>query len=631
VVRRQIAALTAGAALIFAGPAAAHASATLAARDLPAAGRAAARFELLGLHWQGSGRVRFRTRTIGGRWTSWRRADVDERADAGSPEATPARGWQFGEPYWVGPSDRVEWKAVGRVGRVRAFFVRSPAQAVPPRALDVAGSPRIIMRPAWNADETIRRSAPRYASAVHFAVVHHTAGTNAYSAEESASIVRGIELYHVKGNGWNDIGYNFLVDRYGNVFEGRYGGVARNVVGAHAAGFNTGSVGVAVLGTYGAQQITPAARAALVRLLAWRLDVAHVDPLSTLIWTSGGNSKYPTGTTVALRAITGHRDTGFTECPGAAFYAQLPAVAAAVAQTGLPKLYDPIVRGRLGAPVTFSARLSSPQAWTVSVRNSAGVPVASGSGTGAAVRWIWNSSGAQGRSYSWAIEAPSTRVAKGTFGGSAPEPPPQPLPPVLTEFAVAPTTISPDGDGHADAATVTYRLRRSALVTARVLGEGDVPAVTLFQDQRQSARLQSWSWAADAVPDGRYILEVSARGGDGKIVRATAAVLVDRTLGFVSAQPPVFSPNGDGRLDTITFSFDLGAPATVAVRVVQYSREVALVFGGDLQPGPQQIVWDGTTSNGVVPDGQYDLVVTALDALGSTSQMARFTVDSRAQ
>src|SRR5207253_6993904 len=117
---------------------------------------------------------------------------------------------------------------------------------------------------------------------VHFAIVHHTAGTNSYTEAQSAAIVRGIELYHVKGNGWNDIGYNFLVDKYGQVFEGRYGGMERPVVGAHAMGFNTGSVGVAVIGNYGDSGISVAARASLVRLLAWRLDVAHVDPASRL-------------------------------------------------------------------------------------------------------------------------------------------------------------------------------------------------------------------------------------------------------------------------------------------------------------------------------------------------------------
>src|SRR4029077_1663338 len=104
---------------------------------------------------------------------------------------------------------------------------------------------------------------PSYAPSVQFALVHHTAGTNSYTASQSAAIVRGIELYHVKGNGWNDIGYNLLVDKYGQVFEGRYGGVDRNVIGAHAEGFNTGSVGVAVLGDYGTKQLPAPAKTAL--------------------------------------------------------------------------------------------------------------------------------------------------------------------------------------------------------------------------------------------------------------------------------------------------------------------------------------------------------------------------------
>ena len=146
------------------------------------------------------------------------------------------------------------------------------------RRLSIAGSPKIFMRRGWNANEAIRRGVPAYASSVQFAVVHHTAGSNTYSASQSAAIVRAIEVYHVQGNGWNDIGYNFLVDQYGQVFEGRFGGVERNVIGAHAEGFNTGSVGVAMLGTYGTTTPPAVARTALANLLAWRLDVAHIDP-----------------------------------------------------------------------------------------------------------------------------------------------------------------------------------------------------------------------------------------------------------------------------------------------------------------------------------------------------------------
>ena len=90
--------------------------------------------------------------------------------------------------------------------------------------------------------------------------------------------MRGIQLYHVQGNGWNDIGYNFLVDRFGTVYEGRYGGIERNVVGAHAQGFNTGSVGVAVSAPSSRERPRACGREALERLLAWRLDVAHADP-----------------------------------------------------------------------------------------------------------------------------------------------------------------------------------------------------------------------------------------------------------------------------------------------------------------------------------------------------------------
>src|SRR6185312_15588347 len=162
------------------------------------------------------------------------------------------------------------------------------ARRVSLRTLSTAGSPAIVPRLGWNANERIRRAKPRYATALRFALVHHTAGSNSYSRTQSAAIVRAIEIYHVLGNGWNDIGYNFLVDKYGRIYEGRYGGIDRNVVGAHAQGFNTGSVGVALMGTYTSRAPT-AARRSLEALLAWRLDLAHVDPRGTLTYISGGN------------------------------------------------------------------------------------------------------------------------------------------------------------------------------------------------------------------------------------------------------------------------------------------------------------------------------------------------------
>ena len=214
--------------------------------------RSGKRFDLVGVHWRGSGRVELRTRAASGAWSPWRTRGAGgrgparprrARALAGSAGRSATRG---GRPARRG--SRCARSA--RVTRVRAWFVRSPSARVPLRTVAFAGSPKIVPRSGWKADEKIVRAAPRYAPVLRFAVVHHTAGSSAYRPEESAAIVRGIELYHVKANGWNDIGYNFLVDRYGQVFEGRGGGMQRNVIGAHAEGFNTGSVGIAVIGTY---------------------------------------------------------------------------------------------------------------------------------------------------------------------------------------------------------------------------------------------------------------------------------------------------------------------------------------------------------------------------------------------
>src|ERR671934_1630119 len=347
--------------MVLVSPSVAHAEATIVARDVPLHGArtlagAVPRFNMVGLHWRGAGTVEFRTRSLGGRWSAWRPA-APEAEDGPDHPAQP--GWRIGNPYWTGAADAIAYRLHGAVTRLRAYFVWSPVDSLPPRRLSIAGSPPIITRLSWGADESIRRAPPQYAPAVQYALVHHTAGTNNYSPADSAAIVRGIEIYHVKGNGWNDIGYNFLVDKYGQIFEGRYGGPPRKVIGAHAQGFNTGSVGVAVLGTYNSAPPPLAAQTAVAGLLAWRLDVAHVDPLSTLTVASGGNPRFPVGVPVFLRAISGHRDTGFTDCPGNALYARLGAIAQTVAATGLPKLYAPSVQGAPGGVVTFRARLSA--------------------------------------------------------------------------------------------------------------------------------------------------------------------------------------------------------------------------------------------------------------------------------
>ena len=304
--------------LALAVPASASAGlATLQVRELPLHGErtlAAATggpFQLVGIHWQGPGRLELRIRTGDG-WTRWRPVQEDEgdAPDAGTAEARESRAWRLGAPVWVGRGDGLEVRAVGRVTRARALTVRSPVSKVPVRTVAAAGIPQIVPRSGWLADEAIRKEKPVYADTLRMAFVHHTAGTNDYTRLQAPAIVRAIELYHVKGNGWNDIGYNALVDRFGTVYEGRYGGIDRNVVGAHAKGFNTGSFGIAVMGDFRTAAPPGAAVDALVRTLAWRLDLAHVDPLAMFTAISSGNERFNPGIPVlpACRVgSSGHR------------------------------------------------------------------------------------------------------------------------------------------------------------------------------------------------------------------------------------------------------------------------------------------------------------------------------------
>ncbi len=565
-------------------------------------------FNLVGLHWQGPGAVLFRTRSTEGRWSNWR----DARLDPDAPRTSAT--WKLGSPHWVGAANAIQYRLRGRVSRLRAHFVVSDAPAVPPRTLSIAGSPPVIPRSAWRANESIRRGSTVYAPSLRFALVHHTAGANAYTAAQSAAIVRAIQTYHVKGNGWNDVGYNFLVDKYGQVFEGRYGGVERNVVGAHAEGFNTGSVGVAVLGGYGTTRPTAKALEAVAALIAWRLDVAHVDPLQRLSWISGGNARFPSGTPVPLGVVSAHRDTGPTACPGDALYAQVLTIARRAAALGLPKLYEPAVQGRVGAPVRFTARLSTSRPWTVTVLGNAENVIASGRGEGTAIDWTWDATFAAPARYGYVIEAgPDVRPAAGVIGQTAA--PAAAL--TLSSAQARPATFTPNGDSVADATAISYSLSQAATVTATLRDAFGLSLATLFTQQKAAGR-QSFRFSADGIADGRYTVEIVARSA-GREARASVPIVVDRTLAAFTAAPPVFSPNGDRRLDQLTFRFVLAAPAHVRLRLAGG----ALIHESDLAPGQHELQWEER-----LQDGRYAAVLEATGPFGLRAQTARFAVDT---
>ena len=155
----------------------------------PAGGRSSA-FNLVGLHWRGAGKVYFRTAGVRG-WSPWRfaRPEADDLPDLRSAEAERARGWKLGNPFWTGKANRIQYRLVGEVDRLRSYLVRSTVSSTP-RTVARATRPPIVLRSGWGADETIVRSAPWYANRIGFAVVHHTAGAQPSTPAQSAAIVR---------------------------------------------------------------------------------------------------------------------------------------------------------------------------------------------------------------------------------------------------------------------------------------------------------------------------------------------------------------------------------------------------------------------------------------------------------
>ncbi|MBW8794676.1 MAG: N-acetylmuramoyl-L-alanine amidase [Streptomyces sp.] len=183
--------------------------------------------------------------------------------------------------------------------------------------------PRIVTRRGWGADESLREKGFVYTGKVKAAFVHHTASGNGYRCSQAPSVIRSIYRYHVVSMGWRDIGYNFLVDKCGTIYEGRAGGAAKAVRGAHTLGFNNNSMGIAVIGTYGSHKPSAAAVTAVAKLTAWKLGLFGANPKGKTYLKSGGGNLYPKGKNVRLNVISGHRDGYATDCPGAKLYAKL--------------------------------------------------------------------------------------------------------------------------------------------------------------------------------------------------------------------------------------------------------------------------------------------------------------------
>jgi uncharacterized protein with LGFP repeats len=272
--------------------------------------------------------VEVRTRAYG-QWSTWTPLSVGSDEGQGGRPGT--------EPLWVGAADGVAARVTSETGTPRDVRVATidpgserantqtatgpgstVASAMTVAATDGTPSytaqPTIITRSGWGASSGTPCDTPAAGDQTRGVIVHHTAGTNLYTKAQSASIVRAAQAYHVKSQKWCDIGYNFLVDKYGQIFEGRRGGMDRAVRGAHAGNLevNTYTMGVSMMGNYDTARLTPALKDSMVKLIGWRMGTTYLKAKGT--YTLGGKK---------LNMIAGHRDVLATACPGRYGYAWL--------------------------------------------------------------------------------------------------------------------------------------------------------------------------------------------------------------------------------------------------------------------------------------------------------------------
>ena len=300
----------------------------------------ASRFSMVGFTWPaGEARLRLRVRADG-RWGSWQHAEaMPDIPDPASAEGRRARSGT--ELVWVGGSDAVQVESARAPVRGLQMTLIEPgaepalevSRTAPQKAKPgKAPRPDLRSRRAWGANERWRSGSPRYNRTIQQVHVHHTVNSNSYKRTDVPGLIRGMYRYHTKNLGWSDIGYNFLVDRFGRAWVGRAGGPGRAVRGAHTLGFNSTSTGVAVIGNFEVATQAKVVETALVRLAAWKLDRYGRNPKGTVKVFSHGSDRFPPGRSVRLPAIDGHRDTNETACPGTHLYQRLPNVRRRAAQ-----------------------------------------------------------------------------------------------------------------------------------------------------------------------------------------------------------------------------------------------------------------------------------------------------------
>lgn len=307
-------------------------------------------FGMVGVTWAASTKqtnfaVTVRTK-VNGAWTAWQHLDLDDTSAGGRPGT---------EPLWVGTADGVAVKVLSSTGatpkdiKVMTIDPGQSGSDAQPASTTVTSAayqtnglidgtaratqtsdgsptytpqPAIILRAAWGARRPTQCNSPIAGDSTHGVVVHHTAGNNSYTKVDSAKIVRADQAYHMDGHGWCDIGYNFVVDKYGQIFEGRSGGIDRQIRAAHSGNteVNTYAMGVSMSGNFDKVEPSPALKDAMVRLIGWRMGTNYLKAKGTYYVGVTLTAQDRTGPHT-MNMIAGHRNVVSDDCPGAAAYA----------------------------------------------------------------------------------------------------------------------------------------------------------------------------------------------------------------------------------------------------------------------------------------------------------------------
>ncbi len=371
---------------------------------------------IAGLSWEGDPprRAWVRASKDGSEWSPWTELQVDSEhgPDPGTAEAAASR--PASEPVYVGEANWLQYRVEGaEPGRVKAEVVETAGRqlgvleraALVVRGIELTSAveagasptaPEFISRDEWGADscQPSNPSSPEYITRVRVMFVHHTATANGYTEAEAPEVIRSVCAYHVFTLGWSDIAYNFLIDRFGNTYEGRAGGVSQAVYGGHTKGFNSYSSGVALIGDHTSAAPGPDAIESLEHLLAWKLDLNHADPTGSSKVMSLGSTLYPFGDWVTLPNIAGHRDAQATSCPGDSCYVLLPSIRKAVEKRGGAKIYGgfPDVEPTpYRQDMVFHLGFTERMAWSFRLsHNVDGSTMVSRSGTGKAATITWD-------------------------------------------------------------------------------------------------------------------------------------------------------------------------------------------------------------------------------------------------